>query len=430
MQIKSCIKQEASDLETIKLPEIICEAALLQQNSKESQLQCSILESPHTVKHQNHADNVKKSSTALMTLEKNSVVRITNWFLKISSELHKLKKVEEGFQNCDQILALRGKYTSPTSEVGLCPYLQMTVKFGKPMTETGGKKIITQFIKLNETKKFTFIPLNSPKEIKEKLEEVKTSKMLNDTEEVSKGDDYTFIASLKKDTTQLAQKMILEMGKNRAEEEWAECGFSGEKFNKALKQVSWMEEVKKKKERRLKAEEQASKFYHWQQYLAKELEKSADDRTIWCVLDEKGCNGKSYFQRVIGDLYENDVLMMPNGSTRDMYFLASNNVGYKIVMMNIVRQSDTVNLSALEGIKDGLIQSTKYRAKNARMDPPHVILLSNIPLEWGGLTEDRWKILYIKPEHDLAMKDSYEVLSLSEYLSCFSGKKFTDTNIL
>jgi hypothetical protein len=52
-----------------------------------------------------------------------------------------------------------------------------------------------------------------------------------------------------------------------------------------------------------------------------------------------------------------------------------------------------------------------------------MVLLSNTPLDWNGLSNDRWKILYTKPGQHPANKDAYENFTLSEYLSYVSEKK-------
>jgi hypothetical protein len=106
-----------------------------------------------------------------------------------------------------------------------------------------------------------------------------------------------------------------------------------------------------------------------------------------------------------------------------MTYLASQKSEYKILIINVARQCKTVNLKALEEIKDGVVTSTKYKAKNRRNDPPHMVLLSNTPLDWNGLSNDRWKILYIKPGQDPANEDAYEIFTHSEYLSYVSEKK-------
>jgi hypothetical protein len=69
------------------------------------------------------------------------------------------------------------------------------------------------------------------------------------------------------------------------------------------------------------------------------------------------------------------------------------------------------------------VTRTKYKAENRMNDPPHMVLLSNTPLDWNGLSNDRWKILYTKPGQHPANKDAYEIFTLSEYLSCVSEKK-------
>jgi hypothetical protein len=344
------------------------------------------------------------------------------WFIKITSELTKLNKVGEGFLNHNKIEKVQGQY-SPNIEKDLCPHLQMIVKFYKQTQETSIVKVVSEFIKYEEILSSNFTPLPYPKDQEQKVKEIKASMMLEDTEELTKGVWKVEVSSRKKEEEKLAEELILEKGMAKAEEEWAEQDLDLDFFKKVKKNVMRKIYLKKRSDRRKQAERDAKMFYPWQKYLAEQLEKTPDNRTVWCVLDEKGCNGKSHFQRVIMDLYDEDVLIMTSDKTRNMTYLASQKSEYKILIINVARQCKTVNLKALEEIKDGVVTSTKYRAKIRRNDPPHMVLLSNTPLDWNGLSSDRWKILYIKPGQDPANKDAFEIFTLSEYLSYVLEKK-------
>ncbi len=151
-------------------------------------------------------------------------------------------------------------------------------------------------------------------------------------------------------------------------------------FKESKKECNEENLLEKRSDRRKQAETDAKMFYPWQKYLAGQLEESPDKRTVWCVLDEKGCNGKSHFQRVIIDLNDEDVLIMTSDKYRNMTYLTSQKSEYKTLILNVAHQCKTVNLKALEERKDGVVTGTKYKAKNRRNDPPHRVLLSNTPV--------------------------------------------------
>jgi hypothetical protein len=367
----------------------------------------------------NHSGKVKKE----VKRKPQKKERITNWRMSIIAELHDIKRLAKGLQKCVEIPKFRGQYTKPNAKKSSFPGLEMTLKFSKPMSETGIRKIVTEFITPNDL--FIVNPLKDKEEIEASLETHKDiSRRLENTEKLKKGDSFEYKNSTKPNTLDDAQKLIREKGKRLAAEDWADQNFSPETFLKAKRKDRWIKDVEEARERRIKAHKLVSTFYPWQQYLKEELEKPPNDRTIWVVLDERGCSGKSYFQRVIGDLYGDNVLMLTSSSNKDMFHTVAKNPDCKIVIMNVARQSKTLNLEALKYITDGIVQSIKYSRRYRRINHPHVVLLCNNPLEWGGLTEDRWKILYIKTGQEIENKiDSYEVLSLSQYLYSFAQKQ-------
>jgi hypothetical protein len=51
-------------------------------------------------------------------------------------------------------------------------------------------------------------------------------------------------------------------------------------------------------------------------------------------------------------------------------------------------------------------------------------LFSNKPLCWKNLAEDRWKILHITAEPNMAWQDNvFKILTLSEYIYSFTQDK-------
>jgi hypothetical protein len=113
---------------------------------------------------------------------------------------------------------------------------------------------------------------------------------------------------------------------------------------KARKEIDWAEALKEQRKRRSAAEKYAESFYPWQKFLLEEIEKVADDRTIWLVLDKNGATGKSQYQRILADKYPGKVLMIPDDNKRDILNLASNHKKYKFVFMNVARQTKKIDL--------------------------------------------------------------------------------------
>ncbi len=135
-----------------------------------------------------------------------------------------------------------------------------------------------------------------------------------------------------------------------------------------------------KKKRQSAAKKYVESFYPWQKFLLEEIEKVADDRTIWLVLDKNGATGKSQFQRIVADKNPRKVLMIPDDNKRDILNLAANHKKYEIVFMNVARQTKNIDLTAVENIKDSSVPSGKYGGKTLRTTKhPHVVLFSNNP---------------------------------------------------
>jgi len=295
----------------------------------------------------------------------------------------------------------------------------MTVKFSKQMTRLSVRKMVTMFVEDTTDLQINLTSLRNPEETKASLKLMTNlNERLENTESFSKSKDFSYTGSSKKYTLEKAKLLIIKKGKAQAGEEWAEQGYPPHLFKKAKKDVKWAEAYKRQKDRRLAAEKQVISFYPWQRFLLEQLKQEPDKRTIWLVLDKNGCNGKTFFQKVLQDMLVDDVLLIPFSNTNNMLHLALKHKNYKIVFMNVSRQVTKIDLAAVEAIKDAYVSSGKYQGQTFTGDSPHVVLFSNKPPYWKGLTEDRWKILHISAELGCASQDdAYEIFTLSEYLS-------------
>ena len=205
---------------------------------------------------------------------------------------------------------------------------------------------------------------------------------------------------------------IKEMGVSRAGEWWAENHLPFKEFDKAEAQYNWEQEKTIHSKLRKQAEVHKDKLYPWQKYVYDIFKQVPDMRKIYVVLDEEGGNGKTTLQNMLSDLHPDEVVDIKNGNTRDMTYLAKNIGKYKMIQLNLTRQTiGIVNLSAIESMKDGNFASMKYTPKKIRMEPPHVVIYTNTALDWENLTEDRLEIIHLSKEYE----DGFQKFTLLEW---------------
>jgi len=124
----------------------------------------------------------------------------------------------------------------------------------------------------------------------------------------------------------------------------------------------------------------------WQQELKGYLEGPVDNRKIYWYWCEPGNSGKSfmatYISRNMGGL------VVENGKTADIAHVLDQP---KIVVFDFARctDSDKINYSVMECIKNGRIFSPKYQSICKSFDPPHLVVFANFPCPHGKFSADR-----------------------------------------
>lgn len=124
----------------------------------------------------------------------------------------------------------------------------------------------------------------------------------------------------------------------------------------------------------------------WQENLAKDLFKDANDRTIFWVRGTKGGEGKSAMVR---HLIATRGAIALEGKVADMAFMYN---GEPIVCFDITRAQAEVSdhlYSFAEKLKNGFIISTKYESKSKFFKAPHVVFFANKDCPAGVFSEDR-----------------------------------------
>jgi hypothetical protein len=117
---------------------------------------------------------------------------------------------------------------------------------------------------------------------------------------------------------------------------------------------------------------------------------------MWVVLDEVGGRGKTTLQKAMQARYRNDILSVQTSRTQDIMYIAQQQQTFRCMQINVSRmQQATLNLGAIELLKDGLSTSTKYKRKRMEMDTPHIFIYTNGEPAWYELTGDRWRIMHL-----------------------------------
>lgn len=154
--------------------------------------------------------------------------------------------------------------------------------------------------------------------------------------------------------------------------------------------------------------EDREKRYPWQNqvldWLFEEIPytfKAFSDRNIVWITDEEGCNGKSKLLKYMCS--HNDLCIKLSFGTANQLRAAVVNAGpRKVYVLDVPRTlgvDDSMNdiLSTVEDIKNGYVVSSFYgNYQKLVMNPPAVLIMSNVRCPVNKLSADRWQCYIIK----------------------------------
>ena len=155
----------------------------------------------------------------------------------------------------------------------------------------------------------------------------------------------------------------------------------------------------------------------WQQELLTELETSPDPRKIIWYYDEVGNTGKTYFAKWQRDLNKSTALLQ-SGKAKDIYhILSKKEEEIRTVLMDCTRSAEyEVDYNAIEAIKNGCFQSTKYDSRFVNMPSPHFVVFANFKPDIKRLSEDRWDIRILsKTQTETYIYKAIQCTSHNEY---------------
>ena len=122
--------------------------------------------------------------------------------------------------------------------------------------------------------------------------------------------------------------------------------------------------------------------------------ENKQDRTVFCVIGNKGKNGKTCFSKQMQYLNPGKRAWLQEGKIADMARILTQKDDLEFVSINMCRGDENfTNPRILEMMVDGIIQSGKYESCVREFyHPIQCLMLSNHHLPWHKLSEDRWEI--------------------------------------
>lgn len=174
-------------------------------------------------------------------------------------------------------------------------------------------------------------------------------------------------------------------------------------------------------------EMKTAELHPWQAKMIEVL-KEKDSRTIHCIWDPIGGNGKSWFKdylmwkklaRVIPPLDDMKDIMacaMAPGEKRDTFVFD---------MPRQIRHEEAHNMyTGIECLKDGRAFDTRYQYRELQFERPNILILTNTLPAVNLLSLDRWKLWFICPKSkNLRNLATGEAALLAEMLSTVEGYK-------
>jgi len=154
------------------------------------------------------------------------------------------------------------------------------------------------------------------------------------------------------------------------------------------------------------------KLYPWQEKIYKIISKEPDDRTIYWIYEKKGNRGKSALLKYIVVKHLEETLVV-SGKGADIKngivdFFEKKGHYPRNILINCPRSfnCDYLSLPTIEEIKDGLFYSGKYHGGMCVFNPPHIIIMANVPLNsiTDDISENRWKQYEITNDGHLSSK--------------------------
>jgi hypothetical protein len=75
----------------------------------------------------------------------------------------------------------------------------------------------------------------------------------------------------------------------------------------------------------------------------------------------------------------------------------------EVIVLDLSKASKHMNYSALEMLKNGIVNSSKYECKNALIKEVHIYVFANRPPDYEEMSADRWNVKCVGKSTDLVV---------------------------
>lgn len=134
----------------------------------------------------------------------------------------------------------------------------------------------------------------------------------------------------------------------------------------------------------------------WQRTLDERLRGDPDDRTVIFIVDRRGGRGKTWFCKWFLSQHSDEVQLLRMAKRDDVAL--SINESKRIFLIDIPRsQSEFLQYSVLEQLKDGLVFSPKYQSRMKHLKKAHVVVFMNEAPDMVKLSADRYDVINLDP---------------------------------
>lgn len=140
----------------------------------------------------------------------------------------------------------------------------------------------------------------------------------------------------------------------------------------------------------------------WQKSLLSILEGPKDPRKIYWIFEEEGNTGKSFLTKYLA---LTRTCCIGGGKASDVkhqvFTLLDKGKLPELMVMDVPRVAkDFVSYQAIEDIKNGCFNSTKYEGGQCIYHVPHVVVFANQEPDYVKMSADRWDVYRV---HDMKL---------------------------
>lgn len=185
------------------------------------------------------------------------------------------------------------------------------------------------------------------------------------------------------------QELILE-GKTYLQI-FDEIGDQAIRYKRAIEQTIGLKKVQKEKDEAKLALLKA-KLRDWQQQVLELLEKQDERKVLW-IYDPEGNHGKTWLAKYL--LATKDAMYVDNSKKADAAYAWE---GQDYIVFDFTRQQEEhINYGTIEGLKNGIIFSSKYESTTKfTKQTIKIIVMANWKPNVNALSMDRWQMIQLE----------------------------------